>query len=90
MPLRDVSGFHRWVERQSPNNSAQSVARSFLAEVGDRPWQAPSVPVEEMSNRPTYEMRTAILALEDGREIQAWWRHHYATGEVDIVGVTFR
>ncbi len=90
MPLRDVGGFHHWISLQSPNKSAQSVARSFLVEVGDRPWQAPSVPVEGMSNRPTYEMRTVILSLEDGREIQAWWRLHYATGDVDIVGVTFR
>ncbi len=48
------------------------------------------MPVEEMSDRPTYEMRTVTLSLEDGREIQAWWRHHYATGDVDIVGVAFR
>ena len=90
MPLRDVGEFHRWINRQSPSKSAQSAVRSFLAEVGDRPWQAPSVPVEEMSDRPTYEMRTVTQSLEDGREIQAWWRHHYATGDVDIVGVAFR
>jgi hypothetical protein len=88
--LRDVSGFHRWVEAESPSAQAWSAVRTFLAQIGDRPWAAPSVPVQETSNQPEYEIRTVILEVEDGVEVQAWWLHEYATGAVDIVGVTFR
>lgn len=90
MTLRDASGFYRWIESESPSIEAWSIVRTFLAHVGTRPWVAPSVPVEEMSNQPDYEVRTAILEVQEGVEVQAWWLHEYATGAVDIVGVTFR
>ncbi len=90
MTLRDASGFYRWIESESPSIEAWSIVRTFLTHVGTRPWVAPSVPVEEMSNQPDYEVRTAILEVEEGVQVQAWWLHEYATGAVDIVGVTFR
>ncbi|MEJ7796711.1 MAG: hypothetical protein WKF50_14240 [Nocardioides sp.] len=90
MTLRDAGGFYRWVETESPSAEAWSVVRTFLARVGDRPWAAPSVPVEEMSNQPDYEVRTAIIEVGEGVEVHAWWLHEYATGAVDIIGVTFR
>ena len=49
MALRDVSEFHAWIEREQPSIQARRVARTFIAELGDRPWTAPSVPIEELS-----------------------------------------
>lgn len=89
MTLRDVSGFHHWIESESPSQRAWSVVRTFLAEVGERPWVAPSIPVVEMSNQPDYELRTAVIEVDPGIEVQVWWINEYATGAVDVVGVTF-
>jgi len=57
VPLRDISEFHAWLERETPNKTAHSVARTFIAELGDRPWCGPSVPIAELSNQPEYEVR---------------------------------
>ena len=90
MPLRDVSEFQHWLERESPSSSARSVARTFIAELGDRPWLAPSVPIAELSNQPEYEVRTATLPVEGEPDVSIWWVHSYATGAVDLIAVTNR
>lgn len=67
MPLRDVSEYHLWIERERPSLSARSVARTFIAELGDRPWRAPSVPIAELSHQPEYEVRTAALRSRENK-----------------------
>ena len=88
MPLHEIDEYHAWIARDSPSRVAQSVARTFIAEIGDVPWRAPSVPIAELSNQPEYEVRTAILAVPSERDVQVWYLHDYATGNVDIVAVT--
>lgn len=90
MSLRDISEYARWTERERPSSAARSVARSFIAELGDRPWRAPSVPVPEMSNQPEYEIRTASLPVDGERNVSIWYLHHYVTGDVDLIAVTSR
>jgi hypothetical protein len=90
VPLRDINEFHTWIERESPSRSAQRLARTFIAELGDRPWRAPSVPIAEVSNQPEYEVRTAALEVEGGQDVRIWWIHVYATGDVDLIAVTNR
>lgn len=90
MPLRDVSEYQAWIERESPSTAARSVARTFIAELGDRPWRAPSVPIAELSNQPEFEVRTASLTVEGEADVQIWWVHAYATGDVDLIAVTNR
>ncbi len=90
MPLRDVSEFRAWVEREAPSPTAQRVARTFIAGLGDQPWQAPSVPIAELSNQPEYEVRTATLEVEGEHDLSVWWLHHYATGAVDLIAITNR
>lgn len=90
MALRDIAEYHSWIERESPSVAARSVARTFVAGLGDRPWQAPSVPIADLSNQPEYEIRTASLPVDGERDVQVWWLHAYATGDVDIVAVTNR
>ena len=90
MPLRDVSEYHDWIQRESPSSLARRVARSFIAELGDRPWRAPSVPIAEVSNQPEYEVRMASLPVEGEQDVSVWYLHHYATGDVDLIAVTNR
>lgn len=88
MPLHEVGEYHDWVERESPSEAAQRVARAFLAEIGDVPWTAPSVPIAELSNQPVYEMRTAVLKVPGERDVEVWYLHDYATGNIDLIAVT--
>lgn len=89
MPLRDIGEYRRWIERESPSPAAQRVARSFLAEIGGEPWRVPSVPVDVLSNQPEYEVREAVLLVEDKEAlVQVWYRHFYASGAVDVIAVT--
>ncbi len=90
MPLRDISEFHAWLERETPNKTARSVARTFIAELGDRPWRGPSVPIAELSNQPEYEVRAAALNVEGEPDVVIWWLHDYATGDVDLIAITSR
>lgn len=90
MPLRDVEEYHRWVERESPSRAAQRVVRHFLAEIGDEPWRAPSVPIEALSHQPEYEVRTAALDVAGEQPVRVWYRHFYATDVVDVIAVTNR
>jgi hypothetical protein len=90
VPLRDIAEFQAWIDRESPSRSARRVARAFIAELGDRPWRAPSVPIAELSHQPEYEVRMAALEVEGEGEISVWWLHHYATGSVDLIAITNR
>lgn len=90
MPLRGVEEYHRWVERESPSVAAQRFVRHFLAEVGDEPWRAPSVPIDVLSQQPEYEVRVAALDVVDEQPVRVWYRHFYATGAVDVIAVTNR
>lgn len=90
MPLREVSEFTAWIERERPSNLARSVARTFIAELGDEPWRAPSVPIAELSNQPEYEVRVAAVDVAGELPVEVWYLHAYATGNVDIIAVTNR
>ncbi len=91
MPLRDLSEVRRWVERERPSDTAQRVARHFLAEVGDESWRYPSVPIPELSDQPVYEVRRATLPVDgEDRPLRIWYRHVYATDDVDVIAVTNR
>ncbi len=88
MPLRKVAAFHDWVDREHPSLVCQRVARHFLVEIGDQPWRWPSVPVRELSDQPVSELRSAELSVDHDHAVVVWYRHFYATGDVDIIAVT--
>lgn len=90
MPLRDIDPYHEWIRRESPSKAARSVARTFIVEIGDEPWRAPSVPIAELSNQPEYEIRTVALPVAGGDVVHIWYLHDYATGQVDLMAVTNR
>ena len=89
MPLRDIAALSRWIEREAPSDTAQRVARHFLAEVGDESWRHPSVPIPELSDQPEFEVRQAALGVEgERRPVLIWYRHFYATDVVDVIAIT--
>jgi hypothetical protein len=90
VPLRDIDPYHEWIKREAPSQAARSVARTFIAEIGDEPWRAPSIPIAELSNQPEYEMRTVVLPVAGENAVHVWYRHYYATGKVDVLNVTNR
>jgi hypothetical protein len=90
VPLRDISEFQAWIDREEPSRAALSVARTFVAELSDRPWRAPSVPIAELSKQPEYEVRTAALEVQGERDVVVWWLHDYATGDVDLIAISNR
>lgn len=90
MPLRDVDELRAWMERASPSPVAQGATRAFIAELGDRPWLPPSVPIAELSQQPEYEVRSATISVEGRQDVTIWWLHVYTTGVVDLIAVTNR
>jgi hypothetical protein len=63
---------------------------TFIAELGDQPWRAPSVPIAKLSSQPQYEVRTAALEVNGEQDVRIWWAHVYATGDVDLIAITNR
>ena len=88
MALRNTKPYYEWVDREEPSLRAKRVARSFIADIAERPWLAPSVPIAELSLQPQYEVRSALLAVRGESPIQIWYRHEYATGDVDLIDMT--
>lgn len=91
MPLREIGALREWIDPERPSRSAQRVARHFLAEVGVESWRYPSVPIPELSDQPTSEVRRAELDVEgEQRPVIIWYRHLYANDMVDVVAITNR
>jgi hypothetical protein len=86
--LRDIAAYQDWLRREHPPAKAQQTARSFIAELGDQPWLAPSVPIAELSLQPDYEVRYALLPVGDEVAVEIWYRHEYATEDVDLIAIT--
>jgi hypothetical protein len=61
VPLRDIDALHEWATQRDPPYSIWSIVSSWVAGLDSTPWQAPSVPFEELSGRPHYEVRYAEL-----------------------------
>ena len=57
MPLREVGEYHAWSTREGLSRAARSAARTFIAELGDVPWRAPS------GVRPVLELTGRVLVL---------------------------
>jgi hypothetical protein len=88
--LRDIAAFQEWIQTELPSRTARRTARLFVAELGDHPWRAPSVPIAELSDQPHYEVRFAALEVAGETDVHVWYRHEYATGDVDLIAITNR
>ena len=90
MPLRDIGEFQVWIDRENPSRAARSAARTFIAELGDVPWRAPSTPIPGLSDQPTYELRIATIDVPGEPPVAIWYLHVYATDDVDLIAVSNR
>ena len=88
MPLRDLDEFLSWISRESPTQAAQKIALDFLVAAGRTSYIAPSVPILGLSNQPLDEVRQAQLAVESETDVRVWYRHTYATDDVDVIAIT--
>lgn len=88
MPLGSIAEFHEWLERETPSAAAWSIARSFIAELGDAPWRAPSVHLPDLSEQPAFEVRAASLTVPEEADVRILYRHTYETSVIDILDVT--
>lgn len=81
-----AAAYHDWIDRMSPSPEARIIVGSFIADLADTPWAAPSTEIPDLSEHPEYEVRSAALDVPEG---QVWvcWRHTYATGDVDLMAV---
>lgn len=86
MALRDTEAFREWVERDRPSVEARLAVRAFIFELHDEPWATPSVPVQELSNLPEDEMRTAVLDA-GGETVWVCYRQFYGSGDVDLIAM---
>ena len=85
MALGDCSALHEWRQRDNPPPDVWQAVRDWVGWLGDFPWQAPSVPVPELSKPPEYEVREAVLP--EAGDVEVTYRHEYATGVVDLIWV---
>lgn len=73
------------MQREDPRVSVLRAVGEWVAGLGGRPWQAPSVPWPEMSDQPHSDIRTAEIPGTDGVEI--FYRHDFGTDIVDVIWV---
>ena len=89
MALGNVEAFSDWVGRDNPSYLEAKRVESWVNELRDRPWTAPSVPMPEMSNQPEYEVRQAVVPGTD--RVEVIYRHTYSTeaaaGLVELIWV---
>ena len=88
MTLRDVARYHAWLDREQPSADAQRVAAQFLIELTDRPYTAPSIPVEALSGRPEYEVREVALPVRGETDVWILYRLTFVNSAVDVIDVT--
>jgi hypothetical protein len=86
VPLRDSDALNEWATRHDPPFSIWSIVSSWVAELDSTPWLAPSVPFEELSDPPRYEVRYAELPDTNG--VVIFYRRYFDGEIVDLIDVT--
>ena len=49
MSLRDIDALHEWATQRDPPYSIWLIVSTWVAGLDSTPWQAPSVPFEELA-----------------------------------------
>ncbi len=83
MPLRDTSPLYEWAEVNDPHLNEYRIVQQFVASLGGRPWQYPSVPETEATGGAS-EIRSAVVP---GTDVEVVWKHWHASGTVDLLHV---
>jgi hypothetical protein len=85
--LGDVSPYAEWVARDRPSRACRLAVAEFLIEIAERYWAAPSAPIEDLSERPVYEAREALLSIPGEGVAQVFYRYTFPNDMVDLIGV---
>ena len=93
MALSDLSGYHQWIERERPTVAASETVLAFLVVAAQRPWVAPSRPIDELSVAGVDQVRIARIDLPDGTMVDVVYRETFprastaGVGLVDVIAV---
>jgi hypothetical protein len=97
VPLRDITAFYEWIEREDPPISVVVAVKAWIDGLDENPWQAPSEPVEVLSVSGQYQTREAVvfdvdILYQEEFPIDAADRVQQAnpTGPVDLIDVRGR
>ena len=85
MSLGDVGAFYDWLERENSPAPLMEVVKTWIESFGHAAWQAPSVPVPEMSAPGEYQIREAIVS-----GIDVIYQEDSLTGRTDLIHVGTR
>jgi hypothetical protein len=85
VPLRDTRALRDWATTASPSDEVWERVHLWIVGLDERPWRAPSVPDEDRSDRPNYEVRRAQV---DGTNVTVEFRRIYNGELVDLLAVT--
>ena len=85
MPLRNADAWFDWINSYDPPPDVRHRVGSWINEMIDAPWLAPSIPLPDISNQPVYEVRQAVVP--DSQETQVYYLHVYADDGVSLLWV---
>jgi len=83
--LGDLTAFESWVGEHDPHPAVVNVVGRWIAGLGVAPWQAPSIPFNELSEQPLDEVRQAVVPDSGG--VLVVYRQMYAEDLVDLIYV---
>jgi len=83
--LGDTSALDEWRRREAPSERIWHVVDAWVQRLADASWQAPSIPLQELSFSPESEVRSATVPDSDGVEV--YYRYDFATDVVDLIWV---
>jgi hypothetical protein len=83
--LGDTAAFESWIADSDPHPAVVNVVGRWIARLGAAPWQAPSIPLNELSEQPIDEVRQAVVPDSGG--VLVIYRQTYADGAVDLLYV---
>ena len=89
MPLRDLEPWHEWLRRESPS----AVARASPDRSSPRSATSHGAGAERPGRSPigSAGLRTALRRAPRAAgevSVEVWYRHFYATADVDVIAVT--
>lgn len=75
--LRQLDPFFEWVERDKPALVVEAMVARFILYADRSPWQAPSVPENDLSDLPRNEVRKATLLIAGAYRVYLLYRQHF-------------
>jgi hypothetical protein len=85
MAVGDITALEAWIAASDPHPAVVNVVGRWIARLGAEPWQAPSIPLNELSDQPVDEVRQAVVPDSGG--VLVVYRQTYADGLVDLIYV---